>query len=91
LPRQEILGKLIPLVEGRIGQQEVPVMTRLLALWSITNAGINQPQLIEPIMFALFSNPAEITEIRISAFNALIKLNPSIPVLHKIAARYRNL
>ena len=87
LPRQEILGKLIPFVEGHVGQQEVPVMTRLLALWSISAAGINQPQLIEPIMFALFSNPAETTEMRISAFNALIKINPSMPVFHKIAAK----
>merc|ERR1711899_261495 len=86
LPRQEILGKLLPFLEGRIGQQEVPVMTRLLALWSISNFH-SQPELIEPILFALYSNPAESSEIRISAFNALLKLNPSMPVFHKIAAR----
>ena len=87
LPRQEILGKLIPFVEGRVGQQEVPLMTRLLALWSTSNAGMNQPQLIEPILYAMFSNPAESTEMRISAFNALLKINPSMPVFHKIATK----
>lgn len=84
LPSQELVGKLVPLLEN---QQSVPKMSRFLALWSLSNIAIDQPEIIEPIYFAIYSNPAEATEMRISAFNALLKLNPSVPTLHKIAAR----
>lgn len=88
LPHEQVIGKLIPFLEGRIHTQEpVPRMTRLLALWSLATAGEVQPQVVEPIFFAIFSNPAEATEMRISAFNALLKMNPSVAVFHKIVAR----
>ena len=88
LPLQQNIGKLVPYLEGKSQQQqEVPKMTRLLALWSLTTAGYKQPQVIEPILYSLYANPAEATEIRISAFNALMKINPSIAVFQKIAVR----
>jgi len=81
LPRQEIVGKLIPFVEG-----QHPLTTRILGLWSLVSAGYSQPQIVEPIVFSLFANPGESTEMRISAFSALLKLNPPMNVFHKIAA-----
>ena len=88
LPRQEVVAKMIPLVEGRVQGQEVPYMSRMLALWTLAAVGKEvQPQVVEPIFYSIFSNPAEVTEMRIAAFNALMTLNPSMPVLHKIAAR----
>ena len=56
LPRQEILGKLIPYVEGRVGQQEVPLMTRLLALWGISSG---QPQLIGKEIYKIVKSPLD--------------------------------
>jgi len=87
LPSQDLVGRLVPILEGRVQNTEVPRMTRLLALWSLSNIAVQQPEIIEPIYFAIFSNPAESTEMRISAFNALLKVNPSISTFHKIAAR----
>lgn len=88
LPKQQIIGKLVPYLEAaQQQQQEVPSMTRLLALWSLAMAAVQYPQTIEPIFFSLYANPAEATEIRISAFNALLKINPSMGTFHKIAAR----
>lgn len=84
LPSQELVGKLVPLLEN---QQSVPKMSRFLTLWSLSNIAVDQPEIIEPIYFAIYSNPAEATEMRISAFNALLKLNPTVTTLHKIAAR----
>lgn len=87
LPSQDLIGKLVPFLEGKFQGQPVPQMTRLLALWSLSNVAVQQPQVMEPIYFAIYSNPAESTEMRISAFNALLKLNPTIPTFHKIASR----
>ena len=88
MPRQEVVAKMIPLVEGRVQGQVVPYMSRMLALWTLAAVGKEvQPQVVEPIFYSIFSNPAEVTEMRIAAFNALMTLNPSMPVLHKIAAR----
>jgi hypothetical protein len=88
LTHQEIISKLIPFVEGRVQSGEtVPQMTRLLALWSLSTSGTVQPQTVEPIFYSIYSNPAESTEMRISAFNVLLKMNPAMAVFHKIAAR----
>jgi len=87
LPRQEIVGKLIPFVEGRLPGTEVPTMTRMLAVWSLASAGRYDPQIVEPIFFSLYANPGESTEIRIAGFSALMKLNPSMTVFNKIVAR----
>merc|ERR1719210_1562935 len=79
---------MIPIVEGRVQHMtEVPRMTRLLALWSLATSGMIKPQTVEPIFYSIFANPAEATEMRIAAFNVLLKLNPAMDVFQKIAAR----
>ena len=65
----------------------VPRITRLLALWSLPTSGMIKPQSVEPIFYSIYANPAEHTELRIAAFNVLIKLNPPMAVFHKIAQR----
>ena len=88
LPHEQIIGKLIPIVEGRVQHMtQVPRMTRLLALWSLATSGMIKPQTVEPIFYSIFANPAEATEMRIAAFNVLLKLNPAMDVFQKIAAR----
>lgn len=88
LPHEEIIGTLIPYVEGRVqGVTEVPRLTRLLALWSLSTSGMVKPQAVEPLFYSIFANPAEATEMRIAAFNILIKLNPPMAVFQKIATR----
>jgi len=88
LPHEEIIGKLIPYVEGRVqGVQEVPRLTRLLALWSLSTSGMVKPQAVEPLFYSIFANPAEATEMRIAAFNILVKLNPPVAIFQKIATR----
>ena len=67
--------------------QEVPRLTRLLALWSLSTSGMVKPQAVEPLFYSIFANPAEATEMRIAAFNILIKLNPPMAIFQKIAAR----
>ena len=67
--------------------QEVPRLTRLLALWSLSTSGMVKPQAVEPLFYSIFANPAEATEMRIAAFNILVKLNPPMAIFQKIAAR----
>ena len=69
------------------GMQEVPRLTRLLALWSLSTSGMVKPQAVEPLFYSIFANPAEATEMRIAAFNILVKLNPPVAILQKIATR----
>ena len=69
------------------GMHHVPRITRLLALWSLSTSGMIKPQSVEPIFYSIYANPAEHTELRIAAFNVLIKLNPPMAVFHKIAQR----
>ena len=69
------------------GVTEVPRLTRILALWSLSTSGMVKPQAVEPLFYSIFANPAEATEMRIAAFNILIKLNPPMAVFQKIATR----
>ena len=42
------------------GVQEVPRLTRLLALWSLSTSGMVKPQAVEPLFYSIFANPAEV-------------------------------
>nr|ALO75637.1 vitellogenin 2 [Tigriopus kingsejongensis] len=83
LSHRNVLPILVPVIEGTA--QGTP-LNRFLAIYSLANAGRRNPNLAIPIVFAVFSNRAERTETRIAAFNTLMKLNPPMAILHKIAA-----
>ena len=53
------------------------------------NAGFQHPDLVIPILTSVFTNPAESTEMRVAAFNSLLKLNAPKHVFDTIAATTR--
>merc|ERR1712131_467512 len=61
-------------------------MSRILAVYSLMNSGFHNPNLVTPVLLTVFTNPAESTEMRIAAFNAILKLNPPKYVFDTIAS-----
>jgi len=85
MQHKSIIGELIPFIEGTF--KETTKLNRYLAIHSLASAADRKdPTHVIPIFFSILSNPAESTTLRIASFNALMKLNPSMAVMHKIAA-----
>ena len=61
-------------------------MTRYIAVYALSNAGQAQPQTTIQALATILKNQGERTEIRIAAFNSLLKMNPELYVLQSIAA-----
>ncbi len=80
------IGELIPYVEG--SAQDTSKLNRLMAAYSLSmsNLAREQQHIALPIFHAILSNPAENTELRIAAFNILIRMNPPMSVMHKIVS-----
>ena len=89
LEHADSIRKLLPYVSGdlttQVGQR-VTTLNRLMAIYSLTNIGSLQPNIVIPSLMAVFSNPTESTEIRIAAFNCILKANPSTSVFERIAS-----
>lgn len=83
LSHKNVIGELTPLIENSKGQDAE--LTRILALYSLANVGRSDPNLVFPIFQTLLANPAESTEVRIVAFNSLLRLNPPTQVFNTIA------
>merc|ERR1719357_1209165 len=64
-------------------------VSRVLAVYSLMNAGFQHPDLVIPILTSVFTNPAESTEMRVATFNSLLKLNAPKHVFDTIAATTR--
>merc|ERR1711973_849045 len=86
---------LTPMIESR-GQVDLSTVegarnsvSRVLAVYSLMNAGFQHPDLVIPILTSVFTNPAESTEMRVAAFNSLLKLNAPKHVFDTIAATTR--
>ena len=85
MQHKSVIGELIPFVEGSF--EETTKLNRYLAIHSLSSAGAAMdPTHVVPIFFSILSNPAECSTLRIAAFNALMKQNPSMAVMHKIAS-----
>ena len=84
MTHKTIVGELVPYVEGSV--EGSTKMNRIMALYSLAGLGFQHQSLVIPVFTAVLSNPAENTELRIAAFNCLIRFNPSMSVMHKIAA-----
>merc|ERR1719430_21106 len=89
LSHQDVIRELIPYVSGALTTQvgqKVTQVNRLMATYSLANVGSIQPDVTISTLLSVFSNAAEDTEMRIVAFNLLLKMNPPLPVFQRIAA-----
>lgn len=85
LQHESTIGELVPFVEGSI--EDTTTLNRYLAIQSLSNIGSSSDStLVVPILFSILSNPSERTTLRIAAFNFLLKQNPSMTVMQKIAS-----
>merc|ERR1711962_287753 len=95
LRHKNVITELTPMIESR-GQVDLSTVegarnsvSRVLAVYSLMNAGFQHPDLVVPILTSVFTNPAESTEMRVAAFNSLLKLNAPKHVFDTIAATTR--
>jgi hypothetical protein len=82
LGHKSVLPALYPVIE-RI--EEHSPLNRALAVFSLVNVGRHYPSRVLPVLSAIFSNKAESPEVRIIAFNTIMKLSPDMALLQKIA------
>jgi len=89
LRHKSVITELTPIIETL---PKVPenTLSRLLATYSLMNNGFANPDLVTPILLSVFTNPAESSEMRIAAFNSLLKLNPPMYVFNTIASATQN-
>merc|ERR1719462_570199 len=95
LRHKNVITELTPMIESR-GQVDLSTVegarnsvSRVLAVYSLMNAGFQHPDLVIPVLTSVFTNPAESTEMRVAAFNSLLKLNAPKHVFDTIAATTR--
>merc|ERR1719369_1889613 len=92
---KNVVPELTPLIDTRLPVSTSTVegsrnsAARVLAVYSLMSVGIQNPQLVIPVLTNVFTNPAEATEMRIAAFSSLLKLNPPKYVFDTIAAQTR--
>merc|ERR1719249_495085 len=93
LRHKNVITELTPVIEahGSSGsldsvQGSRNEMSRILAVYSLMNSGFHNPNLVTPVLLTVFTTPAESTEMRIAAFNAILKLNPPKYVFDTIAS-----
>lgn len=89
MSHKNIIPIVLPYIENTSTSSELTPenrLTRFLAVYSLTNCGRKNPEMVMPILVSVFTNVAEETSIRVAAFNVIIKLNPSMTVLHAIAS-----
>jgi len=87
LGHKNVVPILLPYIEGSSGEQGSNAKaTRFLAVYSLRQAGVQNPDLVMPIALAILSNRAEATEVRIAAFNIVLRMNPSMSVFNRVAA-----
>merc|ERR1712198_720243 len=95
LRHKNVITELTPMIESR-GQVDLSTVegarnsvSRVLAVYSLMNTGFQHPDLVIPILTSVFTNPAESTEMRVAAFNSLLKLNAPKHVFDTITATTR--
>jgi len=92
---KNVIPELTPVIDSRLSVSTSTVegsrnsAARVLAVYSLMSVGYQNPQLVVPVLTNVFTNPAEASEMRIAAFNSLLKLNPPKVVFDTIAAQTR--
>ncbi len=91
LGHRSAISTLLPYLEGSVGSgasqsgSSNSQTDRFIALVALTKVGLVNPETIEPMLFAVLNNQGEDTELRVAAFNSLLRLNPSDVYFHRIA------
>jgi hypothetical protein len=89
LSHEQILPVILPVIEEEHSvefSRNSIHMARYLAVYSLVKVGRQNPELVLPIVSALYTNTAEPTDIRIAAFNSILGLKPDMTLLQKIAS-----
>jgi len=92
---KNVITELTPIIDSKLSVSTSTIegsrnaAARILAVWSLMSVGYQNPHVVTPVLTNVFTNPAEATEMRIAAFNALMKMNPSKVVFDIIAAQTR--
>merc|ERR1719369_92747 len=92
---KNVIPELTPVIDSHLSVTTSPIegikksFNRELKAAILMSVGIQNPQLVIPVLTNIFTNPAEATEMRIAAFSSLLKLNPPKYVFDTIAAQTR--
>lgn len=77
-----ILSIFEPYLEG---QQKVSEFQRLLIVTSLDKLVNNYPKVARPVLFRIYENTAETHPVRCAAVPLLMKTNPSVALLQRLA------
>lgn len=87
LGHKNIIPVVLPFVESGSEQyQKEGPLSRFLAVSSLGVVGQMHPETVAPLALSIFGNLGESTEVRVAAFNVLLKLDPPTVILQKIAS-----
>ena len=84
MSHKTVITELASYIEGTV--EGTTNANRIMALYSLASTAYEHKSITLPIFYSVLSNPAETSELRIAAFNVLIRMNPPMAVMHKIAA-----
>jgi len=94
LGHKDVIPILLPTIEG-FGVElpesrpiEFPIknITRELAILSLYESGYKHPELVLPVAYSIFANPAENTQIRLMALDLIMHVNPPMEYIERIVA-----
>lgn len=71
--------------QGSMSSMKPTSTSRQLALYSLVSVGLREPKLVSPILLSLLKDPSENLEMRVAAFNGLMRMGPpSVHILQDI-------
>jgi hypothetical protein len=95
LSHKDVVPTLLPVVEGTgpvfrpeytpRSEYDYRNVTRYLSIFALGNSGHKHPEIVLPVLYSIFNNPAENTEVRIAAFTTMMNMNPPVVYLQKVA------
>merc|ERR1711970_1224103 len=86
LGHESAVSALIPYIEGRApSAQAQNIDIRQIAIYALGDVSYQHRNTLLPVYIALVLNPVEPREIRLAAFNILLKMNPSVVQMQKLA------
>merc|ERR1711970_467420 len=86
LGHQSTVSALIPYIEGRApNAQPEDVDVRQIAIYSLSDVSYEHRNTLLPVYIAVVMNPTEARDIRIAAFNMMLRMEPNTVHLQKVA------
>ena len=83
MSHKSIITELVPYIEGSV--EGSTKSNRIMALYSLAFIASEFREITLPVFTSVLSNPAETTEMRIGAFDILMRMNAPMSVFHRIA------